>query len=249
MRVQLSRVRPWATFFLVTLVFAVMGLAAGAQSQEPKPVIPGTPVTEPPVSANGTPETGVTDSAWRGPNWGLTVDWDPAVWSVEGELIDQGYDGLQLGTPISTVFVEAYDGFGGDPDACLDEAERQIRAREGVTEVALLEGRVLPDFGQPRGPSRLFGLVAKLADGTPFRALEYVECRTVDPGTAVLELTWQTAPAAYNQEKPLVEDLLRTLTLPGKATPIAPPPAQATPLPPLPVPNEPTISLPAGTIG
>src|SRR5918996_987879 len=48
-------------------------------------------------------------SSWQGPNFGVRIHWDPAVWSVEGESIEEGYDGLQIGTPISTVFLEAYD--------------------------------------------------------------------------------------------------------------------------------------------
>jgi hypothetical protein len=216
---SLLRRMPLLSFGL--LAFLAVALMAGAQSQEPKPKFPGTSVPETAAPVGSTPVTGVSDSSWRGPNFGLRLDWDPAVWTVEGELIDRGYDGLQLGTPRSTVFVEAYEDFAGDADACLAEAEREIRARESATEVSVLEGRELPDLGEVRGPMRLFGLVAKNADGMPYRALEFVACRTIVPGSAVLELTWQTAPASYNQEKPLVEALLSTVALSSLATPVA----------------------------
>ena len=221
MRGPSTSLRRPPTVVLGLLAFFALALAAGAQSQEPKPTFPGTPTAETETPAVSTPVSGVSDSTWQGPNYGVRLEWDPSVWTVEGELIDSGYDGLQLGTPASTVFIEAYDGFAGDADACLDEAEREIRARESVTEVAILSGRQLPELGEARGPMRLFGLVAQSSDGTPYRALEFVECRTLIPGSAVLELTWQTAPATYNQERPLAEALLGAIALPGQATPVA----------------------------
>jgi hypothetical protein len=118
-------------------------VAAGGQSQEPKPGLPATPVA--PIDNQGvaTPVSGVSDSSWEGPNWGVGVSWDPAVWSVEGELIDAGYDGLQIGTPASTVFIEAYDGFAGNAEECLATAEREIGEREGISELVALIGTPL----------------------------------------------------------------------------------------------------------
>src|SRR5215213_9196832 len=120
----------------VAMLFSI-GLATVtvAQSQEPKPALPATPVApvESPVSSDAT--TGVSGSSWQGPNYGVRIHWDPAVWSVEGESIAEDYDGLQIGTPISTVFLEAYSGFDGDADACFAAAEQEITEREGVSEV------------------------------------------------------------------------------------------------------------------
>ena len=78
------------------------------------------------------------------------------VWSVEGEFIDEGYDGLQIGTPISTVYLEAYDGFDGDASECFAAAEQEIGEREGVSEVAPLSDRPLPVAEEVRG-SRTLG--------------------------------------------------------------------------------------------
>src|SRR5215218_10450438 len=192
----------------VAMLFSI-GLATVtvAQSQEPKPALPATPVApvESPVSSDAT--TGVSGSSWQGPNYGVRIHWDPAVWSVEGESIAEDYDGLQLGTPISTVFLEAYSGFDGDADACFAAAE------------------------DVRGIAGLFGLTATLPDGTNYRGVEYVECRTLNPGEAVLEITWQVVSQAFDEDFANVEELLATIEMPAEsgpaATPIAP---RATPV-------------------
>jgi hypothetical protein len=217
---------------LLAISLSIGGFAfARAQSQEPKPALPATPVAESDLATPGAPTTGVSGSSWQGPNWGVGVSWDPAVWNVEGEFIDAGYDGLQIGTPLSTAYIEAYEGFGGDPAACLADATQEIAAREGVTEVAPLTDRPLPVPEDVRGEAGLFGLTLTLTDGTVFRGVEYVECRTVAPGVAVLELTWQTVTAAFNEDFPNVESLFAAIEIPGvSASSATPGAALATPV-------------------
>jgi hypothetical protein len=211
-------------------LFAGVAAMSGAQSQEPKPPLPATPVEQSELPPEELPTTGVTDSSWQGPNMGVRVAWDPAVWSVQAEQIVPGYDGLQLGTPLSTVYIEAYEGFAGDAQACLDDAEREIDQREGVNEVTALEGRPLPVAADARGPARLYGITATLPDGAPLRATEYVECRTIVPGQSVLEITWQTLVASFNEDFPRVEALFATLEVPAAQALAATPAALATPL-------------------
>jgi hypothetical protein len=196
-----------------------------AQSQEPKPELPATPVSQPGTPAPGTAATGVSESSWQGPNFGVRIHWDPDVWSVEREFIDTEYDGLQLGTPISTVNLEAYDGFGGDAAACFAPAEQEIREREGISEVVPLADRPLPVPEDVRGVAGLYGVTATLPDGTTYRGVEYVECRTVFPGQTVLEITWEAATQAFNEDFANVEELLAAIELPEgplPATPVAP---------------------------
>src|SRR5215207_11610400 len=212
---------------VVVVMLLSTGLATGAvaQSQEPKPALPATPVAQPQSPASGEAITGVSGSSWQGPNFGVRIHWDPEVWSVEGESIEVGYDGLQIGTPISTVFLEAYDGFAGAAEACLAAAEQEISEREGVSEVISLTDRPLPVAADVRGEAGLFGLTASLPDGTSYRGVEYVECRTVRPGEAVLEITWQAVTQAFNEDFANVEELLAAIELPEEplpATPVAP---------------------------
>jgi hypothetical protein len=61
--------------------------------------------------------------------------------------------------------------------------------------------------------------------------VEYVECRTVNPGEAVLEITWQVVTPAFNEDFANVEELLATIEMPAEspsgATPVA---SRATPV-------------------
>jgi hypothetical protein len=219
------------TIFAVVMLLS-LGLATNsvAQSQEPKPALPATPVAQPESPASGETTTGVSGSSWQGPNFRVRIHWDPAVWSVEAESIDKGYDGLQLSTPISTVFLEAYDGFAGDAGACLAAAEQEIDEREGISEVVPLTDRPLPVAADVRGEAGLFGLTASLPDGTNYHGVEYVECRTVRPGEAVLEITWQAVTQAFDEDFANVEELLAAIEMPEgspAATPVAP---RATPV-------------------
>jgi hypothetical protein len=225
MRPQRFSVHCLLILTVVILLSIGLTMVTGAQSQEPKPEVPATPVSQLGTPVPGTAATGVSGSSWQGPNFGVRIHWDPDVWSVEREFIDAEYDGLQLGTPISTVYLEAYDGFGGDAAACFAPVEQGIREREGVSEVVPLSDRPLPVPEEVRGVAGLFGVTAKLPDGTAYRGVEYVECRTVYPGQTVLEITWEAATQAFNEDFANVEELLAAIELPEEslsATPVAP---------------------------
>jgi len=212
---------------LIVFILLSIGLATVtvAQSQEPKPKLPATPVSQPATPVADNAVTGISGSSWQGPNFGVRIHWNPDVWSVEGEFIDEGYDGLQIGTSISTVYLETYDGFDGDAAACFAAAEQEIGEREGVSEVVPLSDRPLPVAEEVRGVAGLFGLTATLPDGNTYRGVEYVECRTVYPGQTVLEITWQAVTQAFNEDFANVEELLAAIELPEEplpATPVAP---------------------------
>ena len=153
-------------------------------------------------------------NTWLGPNFGVGITWDPETWVVESEQIEQGYDGLRLGTPASSVFLEAYEGYPSDPASCLDDANAEIAGRDFVTEVVPLENRPLPETGFTDGARKLFGIAATLEDGSVYRGAEYVECRQLPDG-AMLELTWQVPVEAFNDDLPLVNDLVANLVVPG----------------------------------
>jgi hypothetical protein len=230
MRAKCFSVRRLSIYVVAMLLSTGLVTVAFAQSQEPKPALPATPVAQPASPASGEAATGVSGSSWQGPNFGVRIHWDPAIWSVEVESIDQGYDGLQIGTPNSTVFLEAYEGFAGDAEACFAAAEQEIGEREGVSEVVPLTDRPLPVAADVRGAAGLFGLTATLPDGNTYRGVEYVECRTVRSGDAVLEITWQAVTHAFNEDFANVEELLAAIEMPEEspsATPVAP---RATPV-------------------
>lgn len=222
---QRYSVRYLSILTVVILLSIALAAVTVAQSQEPKPELPATPVSQAATPVADDAVTGVSGSSWQGPNFGVRIHWNPDVWSVEGEFIDEGYDGLQIGTPVSTVYLEAYNGFDGDAAACFAAAEQEIGEREGVSEVVPLSDRPLPVAEEVRGEAGLFGVTATLPDGNTYRGVEYVECRTVYPGQVVLEITWQAVTQAFDEDFANVEELLAAIELPEEpfsATPVAP---------------------------
>jgi hypothetical protein len=234
MHLHINHFRP--VLLSVGLIAAGM-LVAGqggslAQSQEPKPAPEVVSIATPvPQVESGGPGTGITGNTWLGPSFGVGITWDPNTWVVESEQIEQGYDGLRLGTPASSLFLEAYEGFPSDPASCLEDANAEIAGRDFVTEVVPLENRPLPETGFTDGARELFGIAATLEDGTVYRGAEYVECRELPDG-AMLELTWQVPVESFNAELPLVDDLLRSLVVPGVGPDL--PELPASPLDPAP---------------
>ena len=233
MRAPSSAVQFISAIVALTLFVGLASVSRG-QSQEPKPPLPATPIAGTDLTEGELPLTGVVDSTWQGTE----------LWRFH-QLGCRGLGGrgrkqrawlrrAQMGTPLSTVFIEVYEGFNGDAAACLADAEREISERPGLSEVAPLEGRPAPVSEDVRGAARLFGLTATLEDGSPFRGVEYVECRTAIPGVSVVEITWQTAASSFNEDFPRVESLLGTLSVPSVPTPAGTPvgPA-ATPTVPL----------------
>lgn len=186
-----------------------------AQSQESKP---GRESATPPIAA-ATPVgtvamTGLDNARWRSPARGIQVEWQPEIWTVDNELIDTAYEGLQLGSDASTVYIEAYEGFNGLAEECLKAAEQEITERPNSREVTRLSGRTLPEDAGASFSAQLFGVIAELPDGTIYRGVEYVACRSLEPGVAVLETTWQTATSSYNDELPHVRELFASLSIP-----------------------------------
>ena len=98
-----------------------------AQSQEPKP---GRETATPSIAATPVASlatTGLDDASWQSPIWGIQIEWEPETWTVENEQIDATYEGLQLGSEASTVYIEAYEGFNGSAEECLTAAEKRSR--------------------------------------------------------------------------------------------------------------------------
>jgi hypothetical protein len=217
---------------IALLLIPALGMNALAQSQEPKPKI--TPAAATAAASTPTAKTGVHGNSYTSPTFGYTLSWDPATWTVKDERLLEGYDGLELGTDRSNLFVEGITDYAGDPAACLADARQQIAGRQGISAISDFQGpgRPIPDEGGAK--SFMVGYVATLPSGGTTSIVEFVQCRTIVPAKAVLELTWQVQDVDYAQQLPLAAALLKTLHIPGTAaipvasTPVASP--EATPL-------------------
>ena len=194
---------------VVGLLGATAPVGVDAQSQEPKPTIVPTVPT-----AGGLASTGIDGNSYRGPTYGVTLRWDETVWTVEDESLSPGYEGLQIGTPRSTVWVESYARFDGNAAECLADAALEIRNRTGVSKLRAATGRDRPVPTEVAGPALMYVYTQALSEGGTTEMVEYVECRTLVEGEAVLEITFLVAAPHFMGELPLARALLATLEVP-----------------------------------
>ena len=213
------------------LVGLAVAPVVGAQSQEPKPIPPGQEPTGTLVGAqddvSGTPDSGadqavsgVVANSYLSPQWGFSLVWDPAVWAVEGEVseAERQYDGLQLGTPRSTLYLEGYAGFDGNAEACLRDAVLEVGRRQGVGEVEALPGRPTPLTPAAAPEQILLRYPQTFGDGSTAEIIEFVACQELRSGAAVLETTFQVAASRYADELPLATSLLESLVVDSGGT-------------------------------
>ena len=187
---------------------------ARAQTQDSKPgAAPATPATDATPAAAAT---GADGNTYASPTFGYALTWDEAVWVVEDELLQDGYDGLQLGTDRSTACLEGYVGFDGDAADCLADALVEVGTREGVSDLTPVTDRDRPVPVADAGEAALSVYTQEFPDGDRVEVAEYVECRTLVAGEAVLEITFQVAKRFYDAERPLAAELLASLRLPAE---------------------------------
>ena len=172
---------------LLVIVATLAGSAlplvqANAQTQGTKPDVSAT------VAPPGDAASGVVGNGYTSPGFGFGVTWDAAIWRVEDEAALAGYEGVQLGTDVVTVFVEGYDDFSGNARECLGAATLQIVDREGVTEFQPVTSRDLPVAPEDAGEAALYIYRQSFESGRSLEVAEYVECRTLIPGQACSRL-------------------------------------------------------------
>nr|MDQ3044709.1 hypothetical protein [Chloroflexota bacterium] len=158
---------------------------------------------------------GVVGDVYTSPSFGYSVAWDGAVWSVEDELSEGGQDLLRIGTPLSTLYFEAYEGFAGDPAACLEEAAAELSAEKGVSDFTVATDRNGDPLTGADATSAyaVYTLTFTSDTGEALAFADYIECRTLVPGEAVLEITLIVGLDLYNEQVELMQDVLDTLQL------------------------------------
>src|SRR5687767_1639256 len=63
---------------------------------------------------------GVEGDTYVSPTFGWSISWDE-TWTVDDEGTEDGIDSLTLTDPLNIVYFEAYEGHGGDVDACIED--------------------------------------------------------------------------------------------------------------------------------
>jgi hypothetical protein len=169
------------------------------------------------------PELGL----YQSPTFGYLLRWDTGRWSVDEESSAGGLDHLVLAGDGGTVQFDAYEGFGGDTDACLADAADRVSGLEWVAnmEAAQYEDGTPTEYHLDGRAYSAFMVAGTASDG---RATDYVvqiECRTLIHGSAVLQMIhivpaedYAAAASTGDFELPyLAVDLMASVALPRAA--------------------------------
>ena len=180
----------------------VAGLIAGGDGGPPTP----TPAA--------TTTSGVQGNTYTSPTYGYSLTWD-ASWAVISETSTGVDDRLQLNNGVSDLYVEGFGNYPSDPQACVDSIVAQFPNNPGWSRVQPLP---LPEGGLIPGEELIRAAAAYsfryTTDGASADYVEYVECRALIPGQAILVITHIAPLADYQREAGAVRALLDRLTMP-----------------------------------
>ncbi|MCC6315432.1 MAG: cupredoxin family copper-binding protein [Thermomicrobiales bacterium] len=164
------------------------------------------------AAAQPTPPPGAT---YTSPTFGYAIGYGP-TWQVTEERSINGRDRFVLYNGTSYVTFTGAQGFGGDPQACVDDFVRTLTADPNVSNLRL----ATDENGQPlQGSTAATGAYAVYNHDYTFpdRVEPYtlfVGCVPLVPNQSVLAIVQNVPAADYNGQVAPRETLLRGLTLP-----------------------------------
>lgn len=218
-----------------------------------------------PARVQDVEQPGVEGTTYTSPTWGYSLAWSDE-WEVIASFADQSAHGvteglargdyllLSAGLPNGNAVsleIMAGAGYGGNPAPCLDSYVANLEALQAQSseEVAIAGFQPATAGGRPVGgtdPTSAYGVFEYSMTGEEFHwdLVDYVDCRTLRDGTAVLRIEASTLRENYEAAVPLIEAVLATLTLPEGIDAASPTPPRTLPpwLDPLPEP----AATPAG---
>ncbi|MFN8594088.1 MAG: hypothetical protein U0031_21750 [Thermomicrobiales bacterium] len=169
----------------------------------------------------------IEGDTWTSPTYGFTLSWAGTDWQPEpdGELVAVGperLDRLHLVNGSSSLYFEGATRYEGRLTSCVAEEANLISQESGVTDVLPYrddDGSELVADG-PNASAAAFTLTLSVGD-TKVQLVDYVECRTLTPGEAVLIITLVTEPDIFKSELQSVQQVTDTIVL-GEALPLDP---------------------------
>src|SRR5215216_3305268 len=161
----------------------------------------------------------IEGESWTSPTYGFSVSWAGTEWQPdpEGTLAAVGperLDRLHLLNGASSLYFEGATRYQGDLPACVAEEANLLSQETGVSEIRPYrdeEGVQLVADG-PNSSAAAFTLTLSIGD-QEVELVDYVECRTLIPGQAVLIITLVTEPPVFDQELMAAQSVIDTITL------------------------------------
>jgi hypothetical protein len=161
----------------------------------------------------------VEGESWTSPTYGFRISWAGTEWQPDpaGTLTAVGperLDRIHLLNGVSSLYFEGATRYQGDLTACVAEEANLLAQETGVSEIRPYrdeEGVQLIADG-PNSSAAAFTLTLSIGD-QEVELVDYVECRTLIPGQAVLIITLVTEPPTFDQELAAAQTVIDTITL------------------------------------
>jgi len=161
----------------------------------------------------------VEGERWTSPTYSFSVSWAGTEWQPdpEGTLTAVGperLDRVHLLNGVSSLYFEGATRYQGDLTACVAEEANLLAQETGVSEIRPYrdeEGVQLVADG-PNSSAAAFTLTLSIGD-QEVELVDYVECRTLIPGQAVLIITLVTQPPVFDQELAAAQTVIDTIAL------------------------------------
>src|SRR5215217_386632 len=161
----------------------------------------------------------IEGESWTSPTYGFSVSWAGTEWQPdpEGTLTAVGperLDRVHLLNGVSSLYFEGATRYQGDLSACVAEEANLLAQETGVSQIRPYrdeEGVQLVANG-PNSSAAAFTLTLSIGD-QEVELVDYVECRTLIPGQAVLIITLVTQPPVFDQELAAAQTVIDTIEL------------------------------------
>lgn len=185
---------------------------ADADVTEPATPDIGTPedITEDPAADDAQGES-IVDAAYTSPTYGFSVAWNDDVWETEDRVGEDGFNELELISATGSLYIWAGEFYDGDPAACLEgESDFYENDDPAVTDWVPAENA----DGEPitgETASAAYGVFTltytdqEEEDAESVDLVDYIECRELVPGEAVIVILATSTPDQYNDH---VDDVL-----------------------------------------
>jgi hypothetical protein len=166
-------------------------------------------------------DSGVAGDSYESPTWGYGLEWDGDDWEVAEEVVGEGRIGLDelvLEGGSATLTIAGFKGYDGDPEACLAGEVENLGLESGVSDHAPAEdrdGEPIAGESESGGVYGLYTLTREDDDGDEQEWVQYVECRTLEEGEAVLLIVLEVPARDYEDVVDSLRDVLDSIEMSG----------------------------------
>jgi hypothetical protein len=161
------------------------------------------------AAARGTaaaPAAGGGGETFAAESYDWSVTYDDSVWEVTEESNEPGFDIIRLQSEFGNALVAGFEGFGGDAAECVDSYEDLIADNEGVSNIDTDDS-----LDTPSAPNdaefTVYTYTVEFEDGSEGDVVEYIECRVLVEGEAVMRISFLTLLQIWDDALPVFEDL------------------------------------------